>query len=134
MASVNTLIARMRYWCEVANMGYSWSDRWNFNPKAGNCDCSSLVIHCLREAGFDTGTAVNTADLSVNHAGERTFFANLIEFFAPIENQRYILKAQEKVSDQTEYFAVPSLFDKRKEDAQAFVAQIRKSIGKYDLV
>ena len=25
-------------------------------------------------------------------------------------------------------------FDKRKEDAQAFVAQIRKSIGKYDLV
>ena len=66
MASVNTLIARMRYWCEVANMGYSQSDRWNFNPKAGNCDCSSLVIHCLREAGFDTGTAVNTADLSVN--------------------------------------------------------------------
>ena len=66
MASVNTLIARMRYWCEVANMGYSQSDRWNFNPKAGNCDCSSLVIHCLREAGFDTGTAVNTANLSVN--------------------------------------------------------------------
>ncbi|MBF9690593.1 peptidoglycan amidohydrolase family protein [Bifidobacterium dentium] len=66
MASVNTLIARMRYWCEVANMGYSWSDRWNFNPKAGNCDCSSLVIHCLREAGFDTGTAVNTANLSEN--------------------------------------------------------------------
>ncbi len=66
MASVNTLIARMRYWCEVANMGYSQSDRWNFNPKAGNCDCSSLVIHCLREAGFDTGTAVNTADLSEN--------------------------------------------------------------------
>ncbi|WP_220455866.1 hypothetical protein, partial [Klebsiella pneumoniae] len=58
----------------------------------------------------------------------------MIEFFAPIENQRYILKAQEKVSDQTEYFAVPSLFDKRKEDAQAFVAQIRKSLGKYDLV
>ena len=66
MASVNTLIARMRYWCEVANMGYSQSDPWNFNPKAGNCDCSSLVIHCLREAGFDTGTAVNTADLSEN--------------------------------------------------------------------
>ena len=62
------------------------------------------------------------------------FSQTMIEFFAPIENQRYILKAQEKVSDQTEYFAVPSLFDKRKEDAQAFVAQIRKSLGKYDLV
>ena len=54
------------------------------------------------------------------------FSQTMIEFFAPIENQRYILKAQEKVSDQTEYFAVPSLFDKRKEDAQAFVAQIRR--------
>ena len=62
------------------------------------------------------------------------FSQTIIEFFAPIENQRYILKAQEKVSDQTEYFAVPSLFDKRKEDAQAFVEQIRKSLGKYDLV
>ena len=62
------------------------------------------------------------------------FSQTMIEFFAPIENQRYILKAQEKVPDQTEYFAVPSLFDKRKEDAQAFVAQIRKSLGKYDLV
>ena len=38
------------------------------------------------------------------------FSQTMIEFFAPIENQRYILKAQEKVSDQTEYFAVPSLF------------------------
>ena len=37
-------------------------------------------------------------------------------------------------SIQTEYFSVPSLFDKRKEDAQAFVEQIRKSLGKYDLV
>ena len=62
------------------------------------------------------------------------FSQTMIEFFAPIENQRYILKAQEKVSDQTEYFAVPSLFDKRKEDTQAFVEQIRKSLGKYDLV
>ena len=44
------------------------------------------------------------------------------------------MREKEQVSDQTEYFAVPSLFDKRKEDAQAFVEQIRKSLGKYDLV
>ena len=48
MASVGTLINRMRYWCAGANMGYSQSDRWNFNASAGNCDCSSLVIHSLR--------------------------------------------------------------------------------------
>lgn len=35
MASVSTLINRMRYWCAVANMGYSQSDRWNFNPSGG---------------------------------------------------------------------------------------------------
>ncbi len=33
---------------------------------AGNCDCSSLVIHALREAGFDTGTATYTGNLSDN--------------------------------------------------------------------
>ena len=43
---------------------YSQSDRWNFNASAGNCDCSSLVIHCLREAGFDTGSATYTGNLS----------------------------------------------------------------------
>ena len=64
MASVSALINRMRYWCAVANLGYSQSDRWNFNPSGGNCDCSSLVIHCLREAGFDTGSATYTGNLS----------------------------------------------------------------------
>lgn len=66
MASVSTLVNRMRYWCAVANLGYSQTDRWNFNPQAGNCDCSSLVIHCLKEAGFDTGSASYTGNLSSN--------------------------------------------------------------------
>jgi len=66
MASLTTLINRMTYWCVTANMGYSQFDRWNFNPSAGNCDCSSLVIHCLREAGFDTGSATYTGNLSAN--------------------------------------------------------------------
>ncbi len=42
----------------------------------------------------------------------------MIEFFSPIENQTLHPKAQEKASDQTEYFAVPSLFDNGKEEAQ----------------
>lgn len=37
-----------------------------FQPSGGNCDCSSLVIHCLKEAGFDTGTATYTGNLSDN--------------------------------------------------------------------
>lgn len=67
MASVNTLIARMRYWCEVANMGYSQSDRWNFNPAGRQLRLQQPGDPLSQEAGFDyTGTAVNTANLSVN--------------------------------------------------------------------
>ena len=66
---------------------------------------------------------------------EKEIFAQTItEFFAPIENQRYILKACHKVKDQTEFFAVPSMFEKRKADAESFLRQIQKSLGKYDLI
>lgn len=64
MADIQVLIARMRYWCDVVDMGYSQVDRWDFNPVGGNCDCSSLVIHSLQEAGFDTGGATYTGNLS----------------------------------------------------------------------
>ena len=66
---------------------------------------------------------------------EKELFAQaLSEFFAPIENQRYILRATTWVNDQTKYFAVPSMFDKRKEDVVAFVANIEKYIGKYEII
>lgn len=63
MADLNVLIDRMRYWCDIADLGYSQSDRWNIR-NGGNADCSSLVIWCLREAGFDTGQATYTGNLS----------------------------------------------------------------------
>ena len=66
---------------------------------------------------------------------EKELFAQaLSEFFAPIENQRYILRATTWVNDQTKYFAVPSMFDKRKEDVVAFVANIEKYIGNYEII
>ena len=66
---------------------------------------------------------------------EKEIFAQtMTEFFAPIENQRYILKACHKVKDQTEFFAVPSMFEKRKADAESFLRHIQKSLGKYDLI
>ena len=63
MADLIVLVARMRYWCDVASLGYSQSDRWDIRD-GGNADCSSLVIWCLREAGFDTGGATYTGNLS----------------------------------------------------------------------
>lgn len=66
---------------------------------------------------------------------EKEIFAQaLTEFFAPIENQRYILKSCHKVKDQTEFFAVPSMFEKRKADAESFLQHIQKSVGKYNLI
>lgn len=66
---------------------------------------------------------------------EKEIFAQaLSEFFAPIENQRYILRAKTWVNDQTKYFAVPSMFDKRKEDAIGLLYHLEKYIGEYELI
>lgn len=65
MPSLTTLVARMIHWCRNVSLGYSQTDRWNIRP-GGNADCSSLVIWCLREAGFDTGDATYTGNMSRN--------------------------------------------------------------------
>lgn len=65
MPSLELFCERMRYWCEVADLGYDQTERWNIWD-GGECDCSSLVIHALQEAGFDTGNASYTGDLSDN--------------------------------------------------------------------
>lgn len=65
MPSIAKFCERMRYWCQDADLGYNQADRWNFsNP--GSCDCSSLTIRAMQEAGFDTGSASYTGDLSAN--------------------------------------------------------------------
>ena len=65
MPSIDKLCDRMRYWCDDANLGYCQEHRWNIY-EGGEADCSSLVIHCLQEAGFDTGSASYTGDMSEN--------------------------------------------------------------------
>ena len=61
--NLTTLVNRMIHWCRDVSLGYSQSDRWNIRP-GGNADCSSLVIHALQEAGFATGSATYTGNLS----------------------------------------------------------------------
>ena len=65
MPSLEVFAERMRYWCDNGNLGYDQIQRWNI-WEGGECDCSSLVIHALNEAGFDTGYATYTGDLSAN--------------------------------------------------------------------
>lgn len=62
------------------------------------------------------------------------FSQTLGEFFAPVDNQRYLLVAQKTPAGQSKYFVVPSLFEKRKEDAQLFLDAVAPHIGNYQLV
>ena len=62
MGNIETFVTRMRYWCEEANLGYDQGQRNNI-VVGGECDCSSLVIHAAKEAGFNTGWATYTGNM-----------------------------------------------------------------------
>ena len=62
------------------------------------------------------------------------FSQTLGEFFAPVDNQRYLLVAKKAPAGQSKYFVVPSLFEKRKEDAQLFLDAVAPQLGDYQLV
>ena len=62
------------------------------------------------------------------------FSQTLGEFFAPVDNQRYLLVAQKTPAGQSKYFVVPSLFEKRKEEAQLFLDAVAPQLGEYQLV
>lgn len=63
--SITKFIDRMYYWCVVVSLGYDQSNRLDFRH-GGETDCSALVLHALREAGFDTGQATYTGNMRSN--------------------------------------------------------------------
>lgn len=63
MASLSRFCELMREACEDWDLGYDQSQRWNVYD-GGECDCSSLVITKLGEAGFDTGGSTYTGNMS----------------------------------------------------------------------
>lgn len=65
MPNLNYAVERMRYWCTQGNLGYDQYNRQDIRY-GGECDCSSLVIHVLKEAGFDTGAATYTGNMRSN--------------------------------------------------------------------
>ena len=62
------------------------------------------------------------------------FSQTLGEFFAPVDNQRYLLVAKKAPAGQSKYFVVPSLFEKRKEETQLFLDAVAPQLGDYQLV
>ena len=66
---------------------------------------------------------------------DKELFSKVLgEFFAPVDNQRYLLVAQKAPAGQSKYFVVPSLFEKRKEEAQLFLDAVVPHLGNYQLV
>lgn len=63
MASIAQFCERMRMACEEWSLGYDQSNRYDIRD-GGECDCSSLVIWALGGAGFDTGDASYTGNMS----------------------------------------------------------------------
>lgn len=64
--SISTFVNRMIYYCDVASVGYSQGKPRYDLRDGGSCDCSSLIIGCLKEAGFAVGRADSTRDLRKN--------------------------------------------------------------------
>lgn len=63
--SLSVFCEAMRKACEDWSLGYDQGNRWDVRD-GGECDCSSLVIWALRQAGFDVGSASYTGDMSSN--------------------------------------------------------------------
>ena len=66
---------------------------------------------------------------------EKNLFAECVqEFFADINDQRYILVKKRNRKGEDGFYAVPECFAKRKEDAENFANCITPYIGEYELV
>lgn len=63
--SIAKFCENMRKACEDWSLGYDQNQRWNIYD-GGECDCSSLVIWALKQAGFDVGDATYTGNMSSN--------------------------------------------------------------------
>lgn len=83
----------------------------------------------------NAGLDIHTVYLSGGSGRDKALFAQCInEFFAAIDNQRYLLVKAKGHRGLDGFYAVPECFAKRKEDAQNFAQCMKPYIGNYELV
>ena len=86
-------------------------------------------------AAETTKENVSTVYLCGGTSYEKNLFAECVqEFFADINDQRYILVKKRNRKGEDGFYAVPECFAKRKEDAENFANCITPYIGEYELV
>ena len=87
----------------------------------------------VRAVVEETDIAV-TAYLKGGNTRDKTLFAAcLSEFWGVIDNPRYLLVCKRKKRTD-EYYAVPEVFGKKKEEAQCFNACMKRILGPYETV
>ncbi|MDQ0359321.1 DEAD/DEAH box helicase family protein [Breznakia pachnodae] len=73
--------------------------------------------------------------LDGGEAKDKNLFTTCLkEFFAMIENQRYMIVRKGRMNSINKYFAVPEIFSKNKKDAQLFEEHIKRLMGRHELV
>ena len=86
-------------------------------------------------AAETTKNQVSNVYLCGGTSYEKNLFAECVrEFFADINDQRYILVKKRKRKREDGFYAVPECFAKKKEDAENFANCITPYIGEYQLV
>ncbi|MDD6193202.1 MAG: DEAD/DEAH box helicase family protein [Lachnospiraceae bacterium] len=66
---------------------------------------------------------------------DKTLFAECVmDFYSPVENQRYLLVQKKHHKCKNGYYCVPNVFAGKKELATAFLNSIRPYLGNYELV
>lgn len=79
--------------------------------------------------------AVSSIYLAGGSGRDKELFTKCVkEFFAVVDNQRYILVKSKNHQGLDGFYCVPECFAKRKEDAEQFAACVKPYIGAYDLV
>ena len=86
-------------------------------------------------AAETTKEKISTVYLCGGTSYEKNLFAECVqEFFADINDQRYILVKKRNRKGDDGFYAVPECFAKKKEDAENFASCITPYIGEYELV
>ncbi|MBQ6843448.1 MAG: DEAD/DEAH box helicase family protein [Agathobacter sp.] len=106
----------------------------------GNGIRKALVSLQLMEAGgskvvVESEGTTQQVYLSGGTGRDKALFTKCVnEFFGEIENQRYLLVRTGRLRGKYDFYAVPEVFAKKKEDVESFYNCVKPYMGKYDLV
>lgn len=96
---------------------------------------SLLEERRCRVEAEQTSAGRHSIALKTDSGRDKAMFATCVkEFFAPVDNQRYLLVKESGYKGSDGFYCVPECFGKRKEDAEFFSDCMRPYIGNYEPV